>query len=88
MSGPSKEQLAAWTAKTRQVRFERRNWPVVRRLATLCTGLLLAGLATRLLGYAPALAAACWVAAAVTGAVMLIWFFDPRRFRARPPGTS
>jgi len=87
MSGPSKEQLAAWTAKTRQVRFERRNWPVVRRLAALCTGLLLAGLATRLLGYAPALAAACWIAAAVIGAVMLIWFFDPRRFRARPPGT-
>ena len=88
MSGPSKEQLAAWTAETRRVEFERRNWPVVRRLAALCAGLLLAGLAARLLGYAPALAAACWIAAAVTGAVMLIWFFDPRRFRARPPGTS
>ena len=45
-------------------------------------------MAARLLGYAPALAAACWIAAAVTGAVMLIWFFDPRRFRARPSGTS
>ena len=76
MGGPSKEQLAAWTAETRRVGFKRRNWPVVRRLAALCTGLLLAGLAARLLGYAPA------------GAVMLIWFFDPRRFRARPPGTS
>lgn len=87
MSGPSKEQLAAWTAKTRRVGFKRRNWPVVRRLAVMCIGLLLAGLATRLLGYAPALAAACWIAATVTGAVMLIWFLDPRRFRARPPGT-
>ena len=82
------EQLAAWTAETRRVGFKRRNWPVVRLLAALCTGLLLAGLAARLLGYAPALAAACWIAAAVTGAVMLIWFFDPRRFRARPPGRS
>ena len=88
MGGPSKEQLAAWTAETRRVEFKRRNWPVVRRLAALCTGLLLAGLAARLLGYAPALAAACWIAAAVTSAVMLIWFFDPRRFRARPSGRS
>lgn len=88
MSRSREEQLAAWTAETRRVGFDRRNWPVVRRLAALCTGLLLAGLAVRLLGYAPALAAACWIAAAFTGAVMLIWFFDARRFRARPPGTS
>jgi hypothetical protein len=81
------EQLAAWTAETRRVGFKRRNWLIVRRLAALCAGLLLAGLAARLLGYAPALAATCWVAAAVIGAVMLIWFFDPRRFRVRPPGT-
>ncbi|MGW8192615.1 hypothetical protein [Sphingomonas sp. ABOLH] len=87
MSGSRDEQLAAWTAETRRVGFKRRNWPVVRRLAALCAGLLLAGLAARLLGYAPALAAICWVAAAVTGAIMLIWFFDRRRFRARPPGT-
>ena len=84
MSGSSKEQLAAWMADTRRVGFKRRNWPVVRRLAALCTGLLLAGLAIRLLGYAPA----CWIAAVVIGAVMLIWFFDPRRFRARPSSTS
>ncbi len=88
MRGPTEEQLAAWAADTRRVGFRRRNWPVVRRLAALCTGLLLAGLAIRLLGYAPAVAAACWIAAAVAGAVMLIWFFDPRRFRARPPGPS
>jgi hypothetical protein len=81
------EQLAAWTAETRRVGLKRRNWLIVRRLAALCAGLLLAGLAARLLGYAPALAATCWVAAAVIGAVMLIWFFDPRRFRVRPPGT-
>lgn len=88
MGGPTEEQLAAWAADTRRVGFERRNWPVVRRLAALCTGLLLAGLATHLLGYASALTAVCWIAGAVTGAVMLIWFFDPRRFRARPPGPS
>ena len=88
MSGPREEQLAAWAADTRRVGFKRRNWPVVRRLAALCTGLLLVGLAARPLGYAPALAAACWIAAAVTGAVMLIWFFDPRRFRAQPSGRS
>ena len=87
MGDPKEERLAAWASDTRRVGFERRNWPVVRRLAALCAGLLLAGLATYLLGYAPALAAACWIAAAVTGAVMLVWFFDPRRFRARPPGT-
>ena len=88
MSGSRDEQLAAWTAETRRVGFKRRNWPVVRRLAALCTGLLLAGLATRLLGGAPVLATVCWIAAAITGAIMLIWFFDPRRFRARPPGPS
>lgn len=87
MGRSREEHLAAWTAKTRRVGFKRRNWPVVRRLAALCAGLLLAGLAARLLGYAPALSAACWIAAAVTAAVMLIWFFDPHRFRTRPPGT-
>ncbi|MBZ6383778.1 hypothetical protein [Sphingomonas sanguinis] len=88
MGRSREEQLAAWTTETRRVGFKRRNWPVVRRLAALCTGLLLAGLAARLQGYAPVLAAACWITAAVAGAVMLIWFFDPRRFRARPSGTS
>ena len=88
MSGSREEQLAAWTAKTKRVGFRQRNWSVVRWLAALTVTLLLAGLAVSLLDYPPALAAACWVAAAVTGAVMLIWFFDPRRFRARPSGTS
>lgn len=87
MSGSREEQLAAWAADTKRIGFERRNWPVVRRLAALCTGLQLAGLTIRLLGYAPALAAVCWIAAAVTGAIMLIWYFNPRRFRKRPPGT-
>jgi hypothetical protein len=87
MNGPTKERLAAWTADTRRVRFERRNWPVVRRLAVLCAGLLLAGLASSLLDYPFVLVAACWVAAAFTGAAMLGWFFDPRRFKPRPPGT-
>lgn len=87
MDGPTKEQLAAWAADTRRVRFERRNWPVVRRLAMLCAGLLLAGLAANLLNFPSVLAVACWVVAAVTGAAMLVWFFDPRRFKPRPPGT-
>jgi hypothetical protein len=87
MTGPTKEQLAAWTADTRRVRFERRNWSVARRLAVLCAGLLLAGLAASLLDYPPALAISCWIAAAVAGAAMLVWFFDSRRFKARPPGS-
>lgn len=88
MRGPSKEDLAAWTAETKRVRFEQRNWSVVRWLAALTVTLLLAGLAFSLLDYPPALAAACWVAATVAGAGMLVWFFDPRRFKRRPPGTS
>ena len=85
MSGPSKEQLEAWAADTRRVRFERRNWPVVRRSAALFVTLLLAGLTASLLDYPPALAAACWVAAAVTGTAILVWFLDPRRFKSRSP---
>jgi len=88
MRGPSKEQLAAWTAETKRVGFRQRNWSVVRWLAALAVALLLTGLAASLLDYSPALAAACWVAAAITGVAMLVWFFDPRRFRRRPPGTS
>lgn len=88
MRGPSKEQLAAWTAETKRVGFRQRNWSVVRWLATLAVALLLAGLVASLLDYPPALAAACWVAAAVAGTAMLVWFFDRRRFKPRPPGTS
>ena len=88
MSGPSKEQLAAWTAETKRVGFGQRNWSVVRWLAALAVTLLLAGLAGSLLDYPPALAAVCWVAATVAGAAMLVWFLDPRRFKTRPPGTS
>jgi len=88
MREPLKEQLAAWTAETKSVGFRPRNWPVVRWLAALAVALLLAGLAASLLDYPPALAAACWVAAAIAGAAMLVWFFDRRRFKSRPPGTS
>ena len=85
MSGPTQEQLEAWAAETRRVRFERRNWPVVRRLAAACAALLLAGLAASLLDYPSALATACWIAAAVAATGMLVWFFNPRRFKPRPP---
>lgn len=88
MRGPSKDQLAAWTAETKRVGFRQRNWSVVRRLATLAVALLLAGLVAGLLDYPPTLAAACWVAAAIAGTAMLVWFFDRRRFKPRPPGTS
>lgn len=88
MSGPSKEQLVAWTAETKRAGFRRRNWPVVRWLAALAVALSLAGLAANLLDYPPALTAVCWVAATVTGAAMLVWCFDPCRFKPRPPGTS
>ena len=60
MSGPSKEQLAAWTADTKRVGFARRNWPVVRRLAGLTVALLLAGLAASLLDYPSVLRLAGW----------------------------
>ncbi|MDJ0278306.1 hypothetical protein QLH51_16025 [Sphingomonas sp. 2R-10] len=70
MRGPSKEQLAAWTAETKRVGFEQRNWSVVHWLAALIVTPLLAGLAASLLNYPPALAAACWVAAAVAGTAM------------------
>jgi len=86
MSGPSKEQLAAWTADTKRIGFARRNWPVVRRLAAVTVALLLAGLTAGLLNYPPALTAACWIAATIAGTAMLVWFFDPRRFRSRSPG--
>lgn len=88
MRGPSKEQLAAWTAETKRVGFRQRNWSVIRWLAALAVTLLLAGLAVSMLDYPPALAAACWVAATVAGAGMLVWSFDPRRFKSQPPGTS
>lgn len=86
MSGPDEEQLAAWMSDIRRVGFKRRNWPVVRRLGVLSAGLLLAGGLADLLDYPPALAASCWVAGAAAGTAMLVWFLDPRRFKARPPG--
>lgn len=88
MRGPSKEQLAAWTAETKRVGFRQRNWPVVRWLAALAVALLLAGLVASLLDYSPALAAACLIAAAIAGTAMLVWCFDRRRFKPRPPGLS
>ena len=89
MRGPSREQLAAWTAETKRIGFRHRNWSVFRRLAALAVTLLLAGLAVSLMDYPPALAAACWVAATIAGAGMLVWFLDTRRFKkSRPPGTS
>ena len=85
MGRQPQDQLAAWAADTRRVGFERRDWRRVRRLAAICVILLLVGLAAYFLGYPPALAIACWAGASIAGVAMLVWFRDPRRFRARPP---
>jgi O-antigen/teichoic acid export membrane protein len=88
MRGPLQDELATWAAGTRQVGYERRNWPAVRRLAAICVILLLVGLAAHLLGLSIALVAVCGAGAAVAGVAMLIWFVDRRRFRNRPPDGS
>lgn len=88
MRRPLQDELATWAAGTRQVGYERRNWPVVRRLAAACVILLLVGLAAHLLDLSIALVVVCGAGAAVTGVAMLVWFLDPRRFRIRPPDRS
>ncbi len=88
MRRPSQDELATWAAATRQVRYERRNWPVVRRLAAMCVILLLVGLAAYLLDLSIALVVICGAGAAAAGVAMLVWFLDPRRFRIRPPDRS
>ena len=88
MRGPLQDELATWAAGTRQVGYERRNWPVVRRLAAICVILLLFGLAAHLLDLSIALVVVCGAGAAVVSVTMLIWFLNPRRFRIRPPDGS
>ncbi len=79
------EGLADWAAGTARAGFRRRNWPVVRRLAAATVTLLLAGLLAEYFAGSPGLAVACWAGAAVTGAAMLVWFVDRRRFVERTP---
>lgn len=88
MRRPLQDELATWAAGTRQVGYERRNWPMIRRLAATCVILLLVGLAAHLLDLSIALVVVCGAGAAVTGVAMLVWFLDPRRFRIRPPDRS
>ena len=88
MRGPLHDELATWAVGTRQVGYERRNWPVVRRLAAICVILLLFGLAAHLLDLSIALVVVCGAGAAVVSVTMLIWFLNPRRFRIRPPDGS
>lgn len=88
MRRPSQDELATWAAGTRQGGYERRNWPVVRRLAAICVILLLVGLAAHLLDLSIALVVGCGAGAAVASVAMLVWFLDPRRFRIQPPDGS
>ena len=79
------EGLTDWAAGTARAGFRRRNWPVVRRLAAATVTLLLVGLPAEHVAGSPGLATACWAGAAVTGAAMLVWFVDRRRFVERTP---
>ena len=79
------ERLTDWAAGTARAGFRRRNWPVVRRLAAATVTFLLVGLRSEYLPGLSGLAVACWAGAAVTGAAMLVWFVDRRRFVERTP---
>ena len=72
-------------AETRRGGFRRRNWPVVRSLAAVSAGLLLASLAAELLLGSRELTIVSTVGAALSGAAMLVYFLDQRLFVERPP---
>jgi len=84
MSGFDPERLATWAAETRRIGFERRNWRVVRRLGGVTVGLLAGGLAADLTDTPPAVKLGCWTGAALSGAAMLVWMYDRRRFVRTP----
>jgi hypothetical protein len=75
-----REQLTTWTAETRRVGYERRDWPTVRRLGGLCVGLLASGLIADLTKAPRAFRIGCRAGAGISGAAMLVWMYDRRRF--------
>jgi hypothetical protein len=85
MERTTDERLEAWMAETRRDGFRRRNWPVVRSLAAVAIGLLLASLVAELLLGSSELAVAACAGAALSGAAMLAYFLDQRLFVERPP---
>jgi hypothetical protein len=84
MSGIDTERLAAWASETRRIGFERRDWRVVRRLGGVTVGLLAGGLAADLTEAPRAVKLSCWIGAALSGAAMLVWMYDRRRFVKTP----
>ena len=85
MKPTTQERLTAWTAETRQIKFRYRNWRAVRLLAAPTVALLLAGLPMEYGLGLRQLAHGCWIAGAMIGAAMLVWFFDDRLFIEHPP---
>lgn len=85
MATMTKEQEAEWIAGTRQLPYDRRNWPVVRGFAAVTVTLLVVSLPADLVLGSRALTAACWIGATVAGAAMFAWFGDSRRFVERSP---
>src|SRR4051812_36877439 len=83
MARITKELLAPWAADTRQVPFQRRNWPAVRGLAAFAVLLLLLSLPAELILASRKLAVLCWTGAALAIGAMAIWLFARRLFVAR-----
>lgn len=85
MATMTEAQQAEWIARTRQVPYNRRNWPVVRRLAAVTVTLLMVSLPAEFVLGSRTLPAACWIGAAIAGAAMFTWRGDSRLFIERPP---
>lgn len=79
------EQLAAWADETLRQGTERRNWPVVQKLAAACVALMIAGLLAELWLASAGLAVLSYIGAGVFGGAMLTYFYDDRLFVERPP---
>ena len=85
MSRDLDDEVAAWSAETRRIKFPRRDWKTVRRLAVVTVGLLLGSL---VLGNALGLhdlATVCLTGGGLFGAAFLAWFRLPRLYVELPP---
>lgn len=85
MATMTEAQQAEWIAGTRQVPYNRRNWPVVRRLAAVTVTLLVVSLPANLVLGSRTLTTACWIGAIIAGAAMFTWRGDSRLFVERSP---
>lgn len=78
------EQLAAWSDTTWNQGFERRQWRLGQKLATICVLLLLAGLLVNLGFEGTKLTALFQIGAVISGVAMMVFFYDQRLFVERP----